>query len=466
MHSASQEKLIESAKSLKSSKKIFEPLNTPVMDVELSPADHHEEDDLFSTFRGFLILGRILGVVPISGVFKKSYKDLYFSRRSFAAISSYICVVLLAFNASLGVAAAVRDQKRNALEIARAIGTPIYALWGLFIYTYFLLRGEEFMKIFKFWASCNLYYSKKDTYLYRIIVIISVIVFTSAVLENATIHMEYFEAFDDINGHIVRYGKETGNAPIHKMYYWRSHAVWNNAVGYHPIFLVIAILTHKWVLYGWNYIDVFMALFCRALYYKFKVLCKAAEDTLFQFLPLPLESPDAYIPSEFDRQAWLQVTRDHEQLCNLIDVMNRFFSPLLFVSYTVNIYYVCMQLLGALNPEFVAHSLVHSIYAPWSFVHIILRVFLLSICAAKINEYAHNIRNVVQRCPVELYDGRIAKLDKRVNAGPKLGFSGLGCFVVTKPFMLSILNVVFTIEIVLLQGLSTSQPSNTNCPKP
>ncbi|CAL8093415.1 unnamed protein product [Orchesella dallaii] len=466
MRSASQEKLMQSAKSLKSSEQIFESLNTPVMDVKFPPADQREEDDLFSTFRGFLILGRILGVVPISGVFKKSYNDLYFSRYSFASITSYICIVLLAFNASLGVANAVRDQKRNALEIARSIGTPIFNLWGLFIYTYFLLRGEEFLKIFKFWASCNLYYSKKDTYLYRIVVIISVIVFTSAVLENAILHMEFFEAFDDINGHIVKYGKETGDAPIHKMYYWRGHVFWNNVVGYHPIFMVIAFFTHKWVLYGWNYIDVFMALFCRALYYKFKVLCKAAEDTLF--LPLPLKSPDVYTPSEFDRQAWLQLTRDHEQLCNLIDVMNRFFSPLLFVSYSVNIYFVCMQLLGALNPEFVAHSVVHSIYAPWSFVHIIARIFLLSICAAKINEYAHNIRNVVQRCPVELYDGSIAKLDKRVNVGPKLGFSGLGCFVVTKPFMLSILNVVFTIEIVLLQGLSTSQSqsSNTNCPKP
>ncbi|ODM89734.1 Gustatory receptor for sugar taste 64f [Orchesella cincta] len=453
---ASRDKLISSSNSLKNSnEKIFAPLSTPATEDKFQHANQGEENDIFSTFRGLLILGRILGVIPFSGVFKKSYKDLYFSRCSVAAIANVFCVTLLVFNTTVAIGNAVRDRKRNALEIAWSIGTPLFSMWGLFIYSYFMIRGDEFLKILKFWASCNIHYSKKDIYLYRTVVITSIVLFTSAVLENAVLHMEFFEVFDDINGHIVKYGKETGNASVIKMYYWRGHTYWNGVVGYHPIFAVIAFLVHKWVLYGWNYIDVLMALICRALYFKFKVLCRAAEDTLF--LPLPLESPDVYIPSEFDRQAWRQLTKDHDQLCNLIDVMNRFFSPLIFVSYSVNIYFVCMQLLGTLNPDVVAHSIVHSIYAPWSFVHIIARIFVLSICAAKINEYAHNIRNVVQRCPVELYEGSVAKLDKRVNTGPKLGLSGLGCFVVTKPFMLSILNVVFTIEIVLLQGLSTSQ---------
>lgn len=58
----------------------------------------------------------------------------------------------------------------------------------------------------------------------------------------------------------------------------------------------------------------------------------------------------------------------------------------------------------------------------------------------------------------------MAKLDKKVNVGPKLGFTGVGCFTVTKPFMLSILNVVFTIEIVLLQGINAADQQNENCP--
>lgn len=48
--------------------------------VANKPNDLYEKDkeseDLFGVFRGLLILGRILGVVPVSGVFGKSHKNL------------------------------------------------------------------------------------------------------------------------------------------------------------------------------------------------------------------------------------------------------------------------------------------------------------------------------------------------------------------------------------------------------
>lgn len=37
-----------------------------------------EVDDLFKSLKSFLIVGRILGVIPYSGVFKKSYTQLYY----------------------------------------------------------------------------------------------------------------------------------------------------------------------------------------------------------------------------------------------------------------------------------------------------------------------------------------------------------------------------------------------------
>lgn len=58
--------------------RIFEALHGtpsklyPESQLQLAKID----SDLFRIFKGFLILGRCLGLVPISGVFKKSYKDL------------------------------------------------------------------------------------------------------------------------------------------------------------------------------------------------------------------------------------------------------------------------------------------------------------------------------------------------------------------------------------------------------
>lgn len=106
--------------------------------------------------------------------------------------------------------------------------------------------------------------------------------FASTVLENAILHMEYFQIFDEINGHTFKYGKDNSDVSILKMYYWRSHLYWNHKLGYHPIFAVVAFIMHKWLLYGWNYVEILSGLFFRALYYKFKALYECAQAEALQ----------------------------------------------------------------------------------------------------------------------------------------------------------------------------------------
>lgn len=67
-----------------------------------------------------------------------------------------------------------------------------------------------------------------------------------------------------------------------------------------------------------------------------------------------------------------------------------------------------MQLIDSLTPEKVDNSLVQSIFAPVSFIILLLRVFLLSVTAARIHTYAHEIGSILKRCPIELYDAEVA----------------------------------------------------------
>ncbi len=43
-----------------------------------NPSAMEQADDLFKSLKVFLIVGRVLGVIPFSGVFKKSYTQLYY----------------------------------------------------------------------------------------------------------------------------------------------------------------------------------------------------------------------------------------------------------------------------------------------------------------------------------------------------------------------------------------------------
>jgi len=46
--------------------------------VILGKPEMEQPDDLFKRIKFFLIVGRIIGVIPYSGVFKKSYTQLHF----------------------------------------------------------------------------------------------------------------------------------------------------------------------------------------------------------------------------------------------------------------------------------------------------------------------------------------------------------------------------------------------------
>lgn len=123
------------------------------------------------------------------------------------------------------------------------------------------------------------------------------------------------------------------------------------------------------------------------------------------------------------------MAEDHKKIRNLLEMFEDFFSPLVFGSFAVNIYYICIQvkvfyfsryfhvfilklkkkyfacseLLEGLVTDGYVDSVVHSIYAPWAFLHITMRVFVLYVCAARINTYAHKIAEVVRECPSHLY---------------------------------------------------------------
>lgn len=63
-------------------------------------------------------------------------------------------------------------------------------------------------------------------------------------------------------------------------FYWRSNPHWAAIFGYNGFFAVLAFIQHKWMLYTWNYLDVLIAVFGRAMYFKFKMLYELSNEHL------------------------------------------------------------------------------------------------------------------------------------------------------------------------------------------
>lgn len=150
----------------------------------------------------------------------------------------------------------------------------------MFSYFYFIVRADRFINIFRTWSKLSLHYPIKDGQLQRDITIIPLIVFTSAAFETTWKHLEYFAVFDiDSSGQFVMHNDTLGKSTLH-IYYGRAYGNWEKYIGYHPALALLAFVSHKFILACWNYVDVLMIIFARCLYFKFKILCKVAEDNL------------------------------------------------------------------------------------------------------------------------------------------------------------------------------------------
>jgi Trehalose receptor len=85
-------------------------------------------------------------------------------------------------------------------------------------------------------------------------------------------------------------------------------------------------------LYAWNYADLLITNFSRALYYKFKILRQVAEHKLLTMAH-----------DEQDQTEWNHLPVDHATLRDLLKKFAKFLSPLVFASFAVNVFYICLQ---------------------------------------------------------------------------------------------------------------------------
>jgi len=145
----------------------------------------------------------------------------------------------------------------------------------------------------------------EDRHLKRDATLITILILMSAIGENAVLHLEYISALDDISGnewqtiiipqvyvsfypfhffkYIIigrRFGNLTNNISALETYYRRSHGYWASTLGYHEILAVVSFIQHKCMLYGCNYMDIMLAVFSRAIYFKFKMLYRLANEHL------------------------------------------------------------------------------------------------------------------------------------------------------------------------------------------
>ncbi|ODM93662.1 Gustatory receptor for sugar taste 64a [Orchesella cincta] len=277
-------------------------------------------------------------------------------------------------------------------------------------------------KIFEEWRKLPV--DVPDVGLKKFSILVPGFVMTSAILENVCFHFRMFPVFDpppNINN--LTWG-------AFQVYYDRHHTNWSLLVPFHPIIGTLLILANKFALYAWNYADLLVVVMCRALAFRFAAL---------------------YRQVEIGKVSWNTLWQRYAQLMEILSLLEAFLSPTVFLCFYINLYATCMQLHSWMNPESNQYIL-HTVYLLWSFVHLLVRVFLVMYHAASVSNHAEHYGTVVQNCPEQFYTKELARQIRYPSSVDRqgMGISGLGCFVITRPFILKFASVAFFFEVFLI----------------
>ncbi|CAG7722153.1 unnamed protein product [Allacma fusca] len=303
---------------------------------------------------------------------------------------------------------------------------------------YFYRYSTEALDILREWNRMYIWFSKPDITLSHDVKLVTAIVMTSAVLENVVGHLSLFPILVPENGAV---NSPVRNISAWETYYVRSHQLWANVIPFNLAVSIFVFISNKIGLYAWNYMDLTIVILARAMYFKFKALTLEAEACLLA-------------PSNLtDVPSWRQFTKDHETLCSMLKTINHFLSPLILLSYGKNIYFICIQMHLGLTPQ-ENTSAITTIYAFWSFLHLIARVYLINEAGARIHFWAHRSTELFRKCPNEAYITEVERAERFVSTNT-ISLSGAGCFNITKPLILRVIGIVFTFEVVLLQASQT-----------
>ncbi|XP_055373552.1 uncharacterized protein LOC129606930 [Condylostylus longicornis] len=137
----------------------------------------------------------------------------------------------------------------------------------------------------------------------------------------------------------------------------------------------------------------------------------------------------------------------YNQLLNLLSHVDRILAVIILISFSNNLYYICVQLFHSVSP---ATSLLRSIYFWYSLIFLICRTVLVSLCASKIYDESRKPLKILRAIPGQCYKIEAKRfLEQVINTQAAL--SGMNFFHITRKFMLSIAGTIVTYELVLIQ---------------
>uniref|UniRef100_A0A1I8MLZ4 Gustatory receptor n=1 Tax=Musca domestica TaxID=7370 RepID=A0A1I8MLZ4_MUSDO len=182
----------------------------------------------------------------------------------------------------------------------------------------------------------------------------------------------------------------------------------------------------------WNYMDVFVMIMSIGLTYMFK----RVNENLEKF-------KNKQMPAVF----WAERRVQYRNVCILCEKVDNAISMITMVSFSNNLYFICVQLLKSRNNMSPAVSMV---YFYFSLVFLFLRSLAVSLYSAAIYDESRKPLRVLRSVPKESWCLEVKRFASEISSD-LVALSGMKFFHLTRKLVLSVAGTIVTYELVLIQ---------------
>ncbi|KAM8709834.1 hypothetical protein ACLKA7_016611 [Drosophila subpalustris] len=201
---------------------------------------------------------------------------------------------------------------------------------------------------------------------------------------------------------------------------------------YSPFLAAWGKLQNVYSTFIWNYMDVFVMIVSIGLASKFRQL----NDNLLKFKGL-------HMPPSF----WSERRIQYRNICTLCRRMDNAISLITMVSFSNNLYFICVQLLRSLNEM---PSMAHAIYFYFSLIFLIGRTLAVSLYAASVHDESRYSLRYLRCVPKDSWCPETKRFAEEI-ASDLVALSGMKFFHLTRKLVLSVAGTIVTYELVLIQ---------------
>ncbi|EDX09147.1 GD13804 [Drosophila simulans] len=144
---------------------------------------------------------------------------------------------------------------------------------------------------------------------------------------------------------------------------------------------------------------------------------------------------------------WSERRIQYRNICILCDKMDDAISLITMVSFSNNLYFICVQLLRSLN---TMPSVAHAVYFYFSLIFLIGRTLAVSLYSSSVHDESRLTLRYLRCVPKESWCPEVKRFTEEV-ISDEVALSGMKFFHLTRKLVLSVAGTIVTYELVLIQ---------------